>query len=143
MNVQMTQHHLNSTFDVNDIEPPIVNDNCDSDISYDVSHNVDTSTVGVYFVTFTASDSISENNFENMFVYPNPVKDILNIQNVYSNSTISLSDILGKNYEINIINDFENNRLSLNMSNLEKGIYFIRIQDINTGQLKTLRLIKQ
>ena len=155
------EYEINSTFDVNDIEPPIVNDNCDSDISYDVSHNVDTSTVGVYFVTFTASDnsgnsastqvevtvfdplSISENNFENMFVYPNPVKDILNIQNVYSNSTISLIDILGKNYEINVINDFQNNRLSLNMSNLETGIYFIRIQDINTGQLKTLRLIKQ
>ena len=155
------EYEINSTFDVNDIEPPIVNDNCDSDISYDVSHNVDTSTVGVYFVTFTASDnsgnsastqvevtifdplSISENNFENMFVYPNPVKDILKIQNVYSNSTISLFDILGKNYEINVINDFQNNRLSLNMSNLEAGIYFIRIQDINTGQLKTLRLIKQ
>ena len=106
------EYEINSTFDVNDIEPPIVNDNCDSDISYDVSHNVDTSTVGVYFVTFTASDnsgdsastqvevtifdplSISENNFEIMFVYPNPVKDILNIQNVYSNSTISLSDII-------------------------------------------------
>ena len=155
------EYEINSTFDVNDIEPPTVNDNCDSDISYDVSHNIDTSTVGVYFVTFTASDnsgnsastqvevtvfdplSISENNFENMFVYPNPVKDILNIQNVYSNSTISLFDILGKNYEINVINDFENNRLSLNMSNLETGIYFIKIQNINTGQLKILRLIKQ
>ncbi len=155
------EYEINSTFDVNDIELPTVNDNCDSDISYDVSHNVDTSAVGVYFVTFTASDnsgnsastqvevtvfdplSISENNFENMFVYPNPVKDILNIQNVYSNSTISLFDLLGKNYEINVINDFENDRLSLNMSNLETGIYFIRIQDINTGQLKTLRLIKQ
>ena len=44
---------------------------------------------------------------------------------------------------VDVINDFENNRLSLNMSNLETGIYFIRIQDINTGQLKTLRLIKQ
>ena len=155
------EYEINSTFDVNDIEPPIINDNCDSDISYDVSHNVDTSTVGVYFVTFTAFDnsgnsastqvevnvfdplSISENNFENMFVYPNPVKDILNIQNVYSNTTISLFDLLGKNYEINVINDFENDRLYLNMSNLETGIYFIRIQDINTGQLKTLRLIKQ
>ena len=155
------EYEINSTFDVDDIDPPTVNDNCDSEISYDVSHNVDTSTIGVYFVTFTASDnsgnsvstqvevtvfdplSISENNFENMFVYPNPVKDILNIQNVYSNSTISLFDLLGKNYEINVINDFENDRLSLNMSNLETGIYFIRIQDINTGQLKTLRLIKQ
>ena len=91
-----------------DIEPPTVTDNCDDNLGYNVSHNVDTSTPGVYLVTFTASDnsgnsastqvevtvfdplSISENNFENMFMYPNPVKDILNIQNVYSNSNISL-----------------------------------------------------
>ena len=107
------EYEINSTFDIDDIDLPTVNDNCDSDISYEVSHNVDTSIVGVYFVTFTASDdsgnsvstqvevtvfdplSISENNVENIFVYPNPVKDILNIQNVYSNSKISVFDILG------------------------------------------------
>ena len=155
------EYEINSTFDVNDIEPPTVNDNCDSDISYDVYHNVDTSTVGVYFVTFTASDnsgnsvssqvqvtvvdplSISENNFENMFVYPNPVKDILNIQNVYSNSKISVLDLLGKNFEINAINNFESNSLSIDTSGLEKGLYFLKLEDINTGQSKIFRLIKQ
>ena len=155
------EYEINSTFDVDDIDPPTVNDNCDSEISYDVSHNVDTSTIGVYFVTFTASDnsgnsvstqvevtvfdplSISENNFENMFVYPNPVKDILNIQNVYSNSKISVFDILGKNYEINAINNFESNSLSIDTSGFEKGLYFLKLEDINTGQSKIFRLIKQ
>ena len=155
------EYEINSTFDVDDIDPPTVIDNCDSDINYDVSHNVDTSTVGVYFVTFTASDnsgnsvsaqvqvtvfdplSISENNLENIFLYPNPVKDILYIQNVYSNSKISVFDILGKNYQINAVNNFESNSISFDTSVLEKGLYFLKLEDINTGQSKIFRLIKQ
>jgi hypothetical protein len=138
-----------------------VTDNCDGDIDYDVSHNVDTSTPGVYFVTFTASDSsgnstssqvevtvvdplsISDNDIKNIFLFPNPVKDILNIHNVYSNSDISLYNILGKKYEIDMINNFESNSISVNISSLEPGIYFLSLKDINTGQIKILRLIKQ
>ena len=155
------EYEINSTFDIGDIDPPTVNDNCDSNISYDVSHNVDTSIAGIYFVTFTASDSsgnsestqvevivfdplsVSENNLENIFIHPNPVKDILNIQNVYSNSKISVFDILGKNYEINTINNFESNSLSIDTSGFEKGLYFLKLEDINTGQSKIFRLIKQ
>ena len=117
--------------------------------------------LGVYFVTFTATDnsgnsvssqvqitvfdplSISENNLENIFLFPNPVEDKINIQNIYSNCKISMFDILGKNYEINVINNFENNSISINISNLNTGTYFIRIEDINTRQSKTLRLIKK
>ena len=113
------------------------------------------------FVTFTASDnsgnsvsaqvevtvfdplSVSENNFENIFVYPNPVKDILNIQNVYSNSKIYVFGILGKKYDINAINNFENNSIYIDMSPLDQGLYFLKLEDINKGQSKIFRLIKQ
>ena len=155
------EYELNSTFDINDIDPPTVTDNCDGDIDYDISHNVDTSTTGLYLITFTASDSsgnstssqvevtvvdplsISENDIKNIFLFPNPVKDILNIHNVYSNSNISLYNILGKKYEINMINNFESNSISVNISSLEPGLYFLSLEDINTGQLKILRLVKQ
>ena len=155
------EYELNWTFDANDIEPPIVIDNCDGDLGYDISHNVDTSTPGVYYVTFTASDysgnsassqvevtvvdplSVSENYFENVFLSPNPAENMVSIHNIYSDSNISIYDILGKYYELNRINNFENNSISLNTSNLDIGVYFIKIEDINTGQLKTLRLIKQ
>ena len=155
------EYELNWTFDANDIEPPIVIDNCDGDLGYDISHNVDTSIPGLYYVTFTASDysgnsassqvevtvvdplSISENYFENVFLSPNPAENMVSIHNIYSDSNISIYDILGKHYELNRINSFENNSILISISNLETGIYFIRIQDINTGQLKTLRLIKQ
>jgi len=155
------EYEINSTFDINDIDPPTVSDNCDGDIDYNISHNIDTSTPGVYFVTFTASDSsgnstssqievtvvdplsILDNDIKNIFLFPNPVKDILNIHNVYSNSNISLYNILGKKYEIDMINNFESNSISVNISSLEPGLYFLRLEDINTGQLKILRLIKQ
>lgn len=155
------EYEINSTFDINDIDPPTVTDNCDGDIDYNISHNVDTSTPGVYLVTFTASDSsgnstssqievtvvdplsILDNDIKNIFLFPNPVKDILNIHNVYSNSNISLYNILGKKYEIDMINNFESNSISVNISSLEPGLYFLRLEDINTGQLKILRLIKQ
>ena len=52
-------------------------------------------------------------------------------------------DILGKNYEINGINNFESNSLSIDTSGFEKGLYFLKLEDINTGQSKTFRLIKQ
>ncbi len=155
------EYEINSTFDIGDIDPPTVNDNCDSNISYDVSHNVDTSTAGVYFVTFTASDnsgnsvstevevivfdplSVSENNLENIFIHPNPVKDILNIQNVYLDSKISVFDILGKNYHINAINNSERNSISFVTSELEKGLYFLKLEYIDTRQSKTFKFIKQ
>ena len=155
------EYEINSTFDIDDIDPPTVTDNCDGEIGYDFSHNVNTSTPGVYLVTFTASDnlgnsttsqvevtvvdplSISDNDIKNIFLFPNPVKNILNINNVYSNSNISLYDILGKNYEFNMINNYETNSISVNTSNLEPGLYFLRLEDINTGKLKILRLIKQ
>ena len=155
------EYELNSTFDINDIDPPTITDNCDGDIDHDISHNVDTSTTGLYLITFTASDSsgnstssqvevtvvdplsISENDIKNIFLFPNPVKDILNIHNVYSNSDISLYNILGKKYEIDMINNFESNSISVNISSLEPGLYFLSLEDINTGQLKILRLVKQ
>jgi hypothetical protein len=42
-----------------------------------------------------------------------------------------------------MINNFESNSISVNISSLEPGLYFLRLEDINTGQLKILRLVKQ
>ena len=115
----------------------------------------------VYLVTFTASDysgnsnssqvevtvfdplSVSETYIENIYLYPNPAENIIMINNIYSETNISIYDILGKNYKSIQINNFENNSISVNVSNLDEGIYFLRIEDINSQLLKTLRLIKK
>ena len=111
---------------------------------------------GVFMKAFSTYDGMGadlllKNNFiiamitseyENVDILKSRAKK-LNIHNVYSNSNISLYDILGKNYEFNMINNYETNSISVNTSNLEPGLYFLRLEDINTGHLKILRLIKQ
>ena len=123
------EYEIDWTFDVDDIEPPTVTDNCDDNVSYDVSHNVDTSTPGVYLVTFTASDysgnsnssqvevtvfdplSVSETYIENIYLSPNPTENIVSINNIYSETNISIHDMLGKNYKSIQKNNFENNSI--------------------------------
>ena len=146
-----------------DIEPYISTyDDCDIMTSYWItSDNINPEVPGTYIVVYSTADtsgnsssieveivvvdplSIVETNIENVFLFPNPAENIVIINNIYSNANISIYDILGKQHELNTINNFENNTISINTSNLNKGIYFIKIEDINSSQIKTLRLIKQ
>jgi hypothetical protein len=87
--------------------------------------------------------SLIDNSLNEIHLFPNPAENMVTINNVYSDTNISVYDILGKHYRLNKINSLENNSISINISPLDTGIYFIRIQDINSGQLKILRLIKQ
>ena len=137
-------------------------DDCDIETSYWItSDNINSEVPGSYIVVYTTTDtsgnsssieveiivvdqlSVLESNIENVYLYPNPAENIVTINNIYLNANILVYDILGKHYTLNRINSFENNSISMNTSSLETGIYFIRIQDINTGQLNILRLIKQ
>lgn len=68
-----------------------------------------------------------------MKVYPNPAKSTLYIQSDVSlhEAKIDLIDVLGK--QANVALDWQgNNKVSMDVSDLAKGIYFLRIQ--NSGQ---------
>jgi hypothetical protein len=58
-------------------------------------------------------------------VYPNPATDILHIDNLQSNSLISILDVTGKE-----IIKFSSDKLdtSISLTNLSSGLYFIKIQ---------------
>ena len=94
-------------------------------------------------VTVDQGLSLIDNSLNEIHLFPNPAENMVTINNVYSDTNISVYDILGKHYRLNKINSLENNSISINISPLDTGIYFIRVQDINSGQLKILRLIKQ
>ncbi len=145
-----------------DIESSINSyDICDGYLPVAITDHNLSNTPGSYFIIFTSQDysgnsanieieivvvdplSVSENTIENIFLFPNPAENIVRIYNIYSETNISIHDILGKNYKSIQINNFESNSISINISSLDTGIYFIRIEDINTGHLKTLRLIKK
>ena len=73
---------------------------------------------------------IDENKATNFLIYPNPCSDKLQIylgSNKSGNYQIRITDISGK--EILIKNWFADNSSEIDISNLEKGIYFLQISD--------------
>ena len=65
--------------------------------------------------------TLSSNSYEieKIKIYPNPVNNILNIENI-TNSNYQIYDILGKT----VLNGISN---QINVSSLEKGVYFLKV----------------
>lgn len=84
--------------------------------------------------------SIKEEDLESASIYPNPFNNIVNIDSQTIVTKATVIDILGKS-----IVKFQNNTLEgikkLNMSELTKGVYFVRLEDY-LNQTKTIKLIK-
>ncbi len=80
---------------------------------------------------------IEDTNIENDFlIYPNPIKDILNIGTNSNNKLkkVIIYDLLGK-----II--LQTNRSTIDLSNTKKGIYFVRIMT-KKGNIFNKKIIK-
>ncbi len=78
------------------------------------------------------TSSIEDQTVNNWLVYPNPVQDELTISgiNVFNSETkISLFDLTGK--EIMIKPILKGSEFLINTSELNRGIYFVRIEDGN------------
>ena len=80
--------------------------------------------------------SVSEFDFNGFSMFPNPAKDVLNIQlNNISNANLSIYDIQGKLIVEQSVSQEQN--LELNVSDLQSGMYFVKL---NTG---TKELVKK
>jgi glucuronoarabinoxylan endo-1,4-beta-xylanase len=69
-------------------------------------------------------------------VYPNPVKDVLNIDFNTNNTSCEIFDMQGK-----MVLKLVSGSTQFNVSNLSKGIYTLKITDL--GQTKTYKIIKE
>jgi hypothetical protein len=129
-------------------------DNC----NYSLSIDIDTFTeVGEYDVVLTITDSSGQTSsvtvivtiinptlgvsdshlqLEQIKVYPNPVKGMLNIATDLEITRIEIYDLLGKK-----VNHFEGHISTVNTLNLSQGSYFIRIFIDNKSVIK--RFVKQ
>lgn len=98
-------------------------------IAYD-SQYCNSDTV-VYIYTFNAL-AFSDLSLYGFSVYPNPADEILNIEfSTYSNINfeVILTDILGQNISIDSKRSFSGiYNKKFNLSNLEKGVYFLGIK---------------
>jgi hypothetical protein len=76
-----------------------------------------------------ADDNVSDEN--GFYIYPNPVNKIANIVvdgKLIKESDIGIYDIIGKSYPVNVIDISTNNGAELDLSNLSKGVYMIRVK---------------
>jgi len=77
----------------------------------------------------------------NFDLFPNPASNIVSIvfeENYESNVKISVSDLMGKIQNVDVVSRSDGN-LSLGISNLSSGIYFISVSSSN--RVKTKRLV--
>lgn len=79
----------------------------------------------------------SENEINKVTFYPNPVKDILHLDNI-SASKATIYSLLGQQLEIK---DIKTTSSSIDMSKYAKGIYLITLE--NENQMQTIKVIKE
>lgn len=87
-----------------------------------------------YAIYWSKVASIENHNLLNLEVYPNPVSDFITISD--KDCSIKIFNILGKK----VLERVKLNSNKIDISNLEKGMYLLKIQKEN--QQKTLKLIK-
>jgi hypothetical protein len=80
--------------------------------------------------------SISENAITEINMYPNPATDLVNISinGDYTNATVVIYDTEGRM----VINQVFIGQTEINISSLEAGIYFVKINTSTTNEIKKL-----
>lgn len=111
---------------------------------------------GVYYIAFRAfSDAdqfylsldnikvsraglaTKESSTAKLSFYPNPTKDVLNIDNTIDIENVNIYDLSGKKV---LTQNFNSKKVSVNVSSLAKGTYMVRVASKNSA--KTIKMIK-
>jgi hypothetical protein len=77
---------------------------------------------------YPGSEGVSEMAQQTLSLYPNPIKDLLNLSaNFESRTEVSIFDLQGRTMKHYVVNGL--NTLRLNVSDLQGGVYFIRVSN--------------
>ncbi len=94
---------------------------------------------GIYIDQYTGiSEEAPSNN--KMILYPNPVNDVLNISFAGTSNETNISIFNATGQLLRKINTNSQNNFAINVSDLQKGVYFIKIE--NGNEIITNRFIK-
>jgi len=92
-------------------------------------------------VHFATCLGINDNQVINFSINPNPVRDILNIkfENINNKTSIKVYNLFGSLVYKNTF--YQKNNININISNLNKGVYFIQTKmDSKTNTKKFIKL---
>ncbi|PLX10395.1 MAG: hypothetical protein C0598_10465 [Marinilabiliales bacterium] len=91
-----------------------------------------------YQVHFNLITSVNELNTNNIKIYPNPADNALNISGVDGDIKLSIVNIMGEE----LMTEKYSLEKVVDISSLKKGVYFIKLTDIN-GKTVSIRFIKK
>lgn len=92
-----------------------------------------------YVFNITTTLGTNDNDFNSISFYPNPVKDILTIEN-YNYTKASVYSMLGQLLDVRLNNN-SSNVSQINMSDFSNGMYILVLEN-ETGA-KTIKIIKE
>jgi|GEM_PF-988626 len=98
---------------------------------------------GISFVTDLKMGSTGLGNYDDVTVriYPNPAKEVLNVElSAYRATSIEIYSSLGQKV---YTNKFAGSQVQITINALQKGLYFLRVYDENSGKQETISFIKE
>jgi hypothetical protein len=86
--------------------------------------------------------NISEHNFDDVLLYPNPATNqiFLNLGNTHTTIKVSIFDVVGKQVYSQKYNTTTTNTISINTNNYTKGLYLIKV--FSKNKQTTFKFIK-
>jgi parallel beta-helix repeat protein len=138
------------------VKGPVVNDGVSGDYyiddfslvsqglpPFDFSNIDEVVDIGAYeFIDSTFSVDHEDQFIPNITLYPNPAEDFVFVYGADSNTRIDLFDLTGKKYHVSY-NYLNSKVISINLSNLTKAYYFIRLYNFQNNSYKVLKLLKK
>lgn len=95
-------------------------------------------------VTYTVTLGVDESNFNNVSVYPNPVKNTLNFELKNQALNIDRFEIYDiKGAKVLSQNVSKNESLSVNVSSLNTGGYFVKLLDATGKKVAINKIVKE
>ncbi|MBC7524566.1 MAG: T9SS type A sorting domain-containing protein [Flavobacterium sp.] len=77
-------------------------------------------------------------NSDNFNLYPNPVKDILNLSSEKTINSVKVFNLLGQEVAVK---NFDSNQVQIDLSSLSSGTYLLKI--VSENQIKSLKIMKK
>jgi hypothetical protein len=89
-------------------------------------------------ISVQTSLAVTDLDMKSLVVYPNPVRDILNVSFDTAISSVAIYNMLGQQVMARMFNSTE---ATIDVSGLGSGTYFVKVQAEN--KFKTIKIIKQ
>lgn len=91
-----------------------------------------------FFTKIDANLAVNENAGLSAKIYPNPVKDVLNISNKTELGQVTIYSVTG---QLQMQQKVKGNAAKLDVSYLSSGMYLVKIQD-KSSKIQTVKMIK-